>query len=152
MLMSGSLLDKLKNFIMPLQEDQPPRQENLFSLDSARRKIQDSRPEFDVKPQLVVNNQAKMLVKIFVEEPAGIDDAPKYAERLKNGSVVLINYHQVDQVTKQRVSDFLSGVCYMLGGSVHMVSEQTAIYTCTDIDVDKVVFSYSESTYDKNMK
>ncbi|MDR1701972.1 MAG: cell division protein SepF, partial [Sporomusaceae bacterium] len=118
------------------------------------RKPSDNKHLFDTKPQLVVNNQAKEKepMRIFIEEPLSFDDAQKYADHLKKNAVLFINFHKVNIVTKQRIGDFMNGVCYTLGGSVQVISEQTVIYACANVEVDKVLFSYSVPAYVRVLK
>jgi cell division inhibitor SepF len=147
-LMSGNLFDKMKNFLMPPPEEySQPQATNLFSLPRKNRTHHADKHLFDTRPQLVVNNQVKEPMRIFIEEPLCFDDAQKYADLLRKNAVVFINYHKVNIVTKQRIGDFMNGVCYTLGGSVQVISEQTVIYACANVDVDKVLCSYSVPSY-----
>ena len=150
--MVGKLYNKMINFLMPAQEEQPSERPEsdgkVLSFRSKDRKIRNTELQsMDIRPQLVHSKAASSPMKIFVEEPVCFDDAQRYADSLRSGAVVFINYKKVNIVTQQRMSDFMNGVCYTLGGSVQQVSDDTALYACANVDVDKVLFSYSVPAY-----
>jgi cell division inhibitor SepF len=151
-LMVGKLYKKMLNFLMPPQNERPSERDaeqdgKVFAFRSKNRKIRDEEQMTDNRPQLTVHSQSSLAMKIFVEEPVCFDDAQKYADFLKANAVVFINYKKVNIVTQQRISDFMNGVCYTLGGSVQQVSEDTALYACSNVDFDKILFSYSVPAY-----
>lgn len=150
--MVGNLFNKLTNFLMPTQGEEPFVQDDndkTVQLRSRNRSLsRKSRVLEQAKPQLTIHSQTTSLpLKIVVEEPTCFDDAQKYADYLKTNAVLLINYQKADIVAQQRIGDFMNGVCYTLGGSAQRVSEQVALYACANVDVDKILFSYSVPAY-----
>ncbi|MDF2568757.1 MAG: sepF 2 [Sporomusa sp.] len=141
--MALGLIDKITNFLIPADEElvttekaEMPVAKEAVGQDNERR------------PKLKVHSQpAAGHLKVVVDLPTDFDDVQAYADYLRNSTAVVVNYQQVDVATQQRMSDFLNGVCYVLGGSVQLVSEQVVLYAYANIEVDKKIFSYSVPTY-----
>lgn len=140
--MALGLMDKLANFLIPLEEEMaaPEKMET-----SAAKEVPVQ--ETERRPKLKVHSQPTGNLKVFVDLPTSFDDVQKYADNLKSNVAVIVNYQQVDAATQQRMSDFLNGVCYVLGGCVQRISEQVILYTYAAIEVDKKIFAYSVPTY-----
>lgn len=140
--MALGLMDKLANFLIPLEEEMaaPEKLET-----SAAKEVPVL--ETERRPKLKVHSQPTGNFKVFVDLPTSFDDVQQYADNLKSNVAVIVNYQQVDAATQQRMSDFLNGVCYVLGGSVQRISEQVMLYTYAAIEVDKKIFAYSVPTY-----
>ncbi|BBB92694.1 MAG TPA: cell division protein SepF [Methylomusa anaerophila] len=138
--MAFSLIDKLTNFLMPLEETATEPESSTAM--NGRENIQEATER---KHHLRVHTAA--VLKIFVDVPTCFDDVQLYADHLKSNAAIVVNYHQVDSETQQRISDFLNGVCYILGGMVQRVSEQVVIYAYANIEIDKKIYAYSVPTY-----
>jgi cell division inhibitor SepF len=140
--MALGLMDKLANFLIPLEEEMvaPEKLET-----SAAKEVPVQ--ETERRPKLKVHSQPTGNFKVFVDLPTSFDDVQNYADNLKSNVAVIVNYQQVDAATQQRMGDFLNGVCYVLGGGVQRISEQVILYTYAAIEVDKKIFAYSVPTY-----
>lgn len=140
--MALGLIDKITNFLIPVDEEvAAPDKAELPAAKEAV--VQDN----ERRPKLKVHSQSAGNLKVIVDLPTDFDDVQAYADYLRNSVAVVINYQQVDIATQQRMSDFLNGVCYVLGGSVQLISEQVVLYAYANIEVDKKIFSYSVPTY-----
>lgn len=140
--MALGLIDKITNFLIPVDEEAAvsgkkdlPAEKETMAQDHERR------------PKLKVHSQSAGNLKVIVDLPTNFDDVQAYADYLRNSVAVVINYQQVDIATQQRMSDFLNGVCYILGGTVQLISDQVVLYAYANIEVDKKIFSYSVPTY-----
>lgn len=140
--MALGLMDKLANFLIPLEEEMTAP-EKLETSAAKEAPLQ----ETERRPKLKVHSQSTGNFKVLVDLPTSFDDVQKYADNLKSNVAVIVNYQQVDAATQQRMSDFLNGVCYVLGGCVQRISEQVILYTFAAIEVDKKIFAYSVPTY-----
>jgi len=132
--MTGGLIHKLTNFLMPIEEAETETTENIR-----------------VKPNLTVHSNTNTELKVLIASPRTFDDAKKYADHLKAKETVIVNYEHVDVETQQRIGDFLNGVCYIMLGSVQRISENSMIYVPENVDIHKELYAYSIPTYVKQL-
>lgn len=133
--MAVGLIDKLTNFIMPVEE----------SIDS-----QEVQSSSHTKPsRLRVHSNSPSDMKMAVVIPLKYEDVKVYADYLKAGITVLVNFSHVDDYIQQCMTDFLNGVCYVVGGSSEKVSAQILIYVPAAVSIDKELYAYSIPTYVK---
>ena len=140
--MALGLMDKLANFLIPMEED-------MVAPEKADTSVAKDLPvqEPERRPKLKVHSQQSGHLKVVVDLPVSFDDVQNYADYLKDNVAIIVNYQQVDDATQQRMCDFLNGVCYVLGGNVQRISERVILYTYASIEVDKKIFAYSVPTY-----
>lgn len=129
--MAHSLIDKITNFLMPVDEFQQP---------------EESTPAGN-KVEFTVHSPAEL--KVLVKIPRQYQDALVCADRLKANHAVIVNLQLLDARLQQSVSDFLNGVCYVTGGSVEKVSDFILIYVPAKVEVSKELYAYSVPTYIK---
>lgn len=139
--MALGLMDKLANFLIPIEEEAAPEKTETLAM----QEMPEQEPER--RPKLKVHSQQSDNFKVFVDLPTSFDDVQTYADYLKGNVAIIVNYQQVDMATQQRMSDFLNGVSYVLGGTVQRVSERVILYAYSSIEVDKKIFAYSVPTY-----
>ncbi|HWR07468.1 cell division protein SepF [Sporomusa sp.] len=140
-MMALGLIDKLTNFLIPV-DDQAVALDRS-DVPTAKETLQEN----ERRPKLKVHSQSSGNLKVIVDLPTGFDDVQAYADYLKTSISIIVNYQQVDVATQQRMSDFLNGVCYIIGGCVQRISEQVVLYTYANIEIDKKIFAYSVPTY-----
>ena len=99
--LASGLIDKLTNFLMPVEEAEMPAIEQHVGAS-------------DRRAQFKVHSQAAL--KVYIAAPQAFDDVKICADCLKANVAVLINYESVDANTQQRIADFLNGVCFVIGG------------------------------------
>jgi len=128
------LIDKLTNFLMPVEEVPPEEM-------SAAR---------DRRAQLKVHSPAAL--KVFIATPTEFDDVRLCADYLKANVAVLINFENADGLTKQRVGDFLDGLLVVTGGSSQRVSENVVLYAPPHVDVNQERYAYSVPAYVKRKR
>jgi cell division inhibitor SepF len=134
--MSSGLIDKLTNFLMPVEEHEPEPAQTA--------------PAGDRRAQLRVHTPAAL--KVFVASPAEFDDVRLCADYLKANVAVLINFEGVDAATQQRIGDFLDGLLVITGGASQRVSETVVIYVPAHVDVNKEMYAFSVPPYAKRGK
>lgn len=133
--MTIGLIDKLTNFIMPVEE----------SVD-----LRDNQSVGRRKPGLRVHSNNPSDMKMVVVLPLKYEDVKEYADYLTSGIAVIVNFSQVDAYLQQCMIDFLSGVCYVVGGSNERVAEQILIYVPASVAINKELYAYSIPTYVKH--
>ncbi|VBB08732.1 Hypothetical protein LUCI_4010 [Lucifera butyrica] len=132
--MAVGLIDKLTNFLMPVEETETV----MTEVPVAREK------KTHLKLQPVSSS-----LKVFVGTPGSFDDVKVLADYLRAGTSVVVNYEHVDEAIQQRIHDFLTGLCYVIGGLAERISENVLIYTPANVDVSKELYSFAVPTYVK---
>lgn len=79
---------------------------------------------------------ANKLVTVVVLEPVGFDDSQKIADYLRNNQPVVVNFANADNVVAKRMTDYLSGTVYALGGSMKKLSRNIVICAPKNTDID----------------
>jgi cell division inhibitor SepF len=133
--MTLGLIDKLTNFLMPIEEESLQPEEPVIN---------------DKRAQLRVHSQAGL--KVYIVKPKSFDDVKVCSDCLKTNVTVLVNYEEVDDSTQQRIADFLLGVCYVISGTSQHVSETVILYVPPNVDINKELYSCSVPTYIKGRK
>jgi cell division inhibitor SepF len=132
--MPSSLIDKFTNFFMP-EEEEDVQQESIVTSTKA--------------PHLKLHAPAEF--KMCVSFPCTRDDIFACADHLKAKRIVIINMGKVHDHLEQSMIDFLSGVCYVLGGSVQSISAEILIFVPAGVDIDKELYGYSVPNFPKCM-
>ena len=126
--MAPGLIDKLTNFLMPVEEEQQPVEVPHAG---------------DRRAQFRVHSQNPAALKVFVATPAEFDDVKLCADYLKANVVVLINYADVDSAVQQRIGDFLNGLITVTGGACQRVTDTVVLYAPTHVDINKEMYAFS---------
>ncbi|HAK73952.1 MAG TPA: cell division protein SepF [Sporomusaceae bacterium] len=130
--MAYGLIDKLTNFLMPVEGAADFEQVNIR----------------ERKAQLRVH--VPTALKIFIATPRNEDEVRLLADCLKNNMAVLVNYEYVDQQLLQGIHDFLSGVAFVIDGSAERISDNIYMYLPQYAQIEKQLFAVSIPTYVKN--
>ena len=88
------------------------------------------------------NNNADHL-RFAVYMPASHEEGMRCADAMKSGSCVVINGESLDSGGYQRLTDFLDGAAYVLGGKGRRVSDTVQVYVSPSVEiVDEAVSFY----------
>ena len=128
--MTGGLIYKLTNFLMPVEEAEEHKTELP-------------------RPNLTVHSSTATELKLLIAIPHSFDDVRDFADHLKAKEAIIVNFEHVDQDTRQRIGDFLNGVCYTLAGAVQKLTETSMIYVPENVDISKELYAYAIPTYIK---
>lgn len=79
---------------------------------------------------------ANKLVTVVVLEPVSFDDSQKIADYLRNNQPVVVNFANADNVVAKRMTDYLGGTVYALGGSMKKLSRNIVICAPKNTDID----------------
>lgn len=130
--MALGLIDKLTNFLMPIEE----------SIDAQGVPVMAAQER---KAHLRVHSPAAL--RVYVASPGSFDDVKYYADYLKSNVAVIVNYDNVDAQTQERISDFLNGILYVVNGNAQRVSSSVQMFLPAHVDVSKELYAYSIPTY-----
>ncbi|MEN6565728.1 MAG: cell division protein SepF [Veillonellales bacterium] len=131
--MAVGLLDKLTNFLMPIEEP-----------------VESSTSRARSKPaHLRVHSNMPEELRMIVIEPHKYEDVRLCAGHLKTNVAIIVNFEATDYATQQSMSDFLDGVCYVIDGTVEKISERVLLYVPATVEINKRLCAYSIPTYVK---
>ena len=72
----------------------------------------------------VVNIHNSASAKVMVVKPASYDEAREIAEAIKNRKIVVVNTTAMETKIAQRLVDFISGACCVLGAQLQEVEQR----------------------------
>ena len=108
---------------MPVGVTDNDADSDVASLNSPARKEPDIRPASPDKVSL------KLL------QPKSHTEATKIADRLKDGSIVLLDISNLSKEQARRLVDFLAGVAYVLGGEMIKTNKNTIVVSPSGVDI-----------------
>lgn len=76
------------------------------------------------------------LISVVVLEPASFDDSQKIADFLREGQPVVINFAGTDSLVAKRMTDFVSGCIYAVGGSINKLGRNVLVCAPKNVDID----------------
>ena len=74
-------------------------------------------------------------VSLKLLQPKSHIDATKIADRLKDGSIVLLDLSNLEKDKVIRLIDFLAGVVYVLGGEMIKTNKSTIVVSPAGVDI-----------------
>ena len=87
---------------------------------------------------------ANKIINVVVLEPISFDDSPKIADYLRNSEPVVVNFKGTDNVLAKRMTDFISGTIYALGGTMKKLGRDILICAPKNVDIDAGEEMYDE--------
>lgn len=133
------------------QPEEKPAKKSLFSRKSAVQPVSEppvSAPEPERKPffkskttampasKTISIPMAQKQVKVIVLEPVSFDDSQKIADYLNGSQPVVVNFEATDKVVMKRMTDFISGVVYALGGSMKKIGHNILVCAPKNVDIN----------------
>ena len=79
---------------------------------------------------------ANKLVSVMVLEPISFDDSQKIADYLRGAKPVVVNFQNTDNVVAKRMTDFISGTIYALGGTMRKLGRNILVCAPKNVDID----------------
>lgn len=83
-------------------------------------------------------------VRVVVIEPSNFDDSQKIADYLRSNQPVVVNFENTDNIVTKRMTDFISGTIYALGGSMKKIGRSILVCAPRNVDIDAGVSIYNE--------
>ena len=83
----------------------------------------------------VVNIHTASTAKVMVTKPTNYDDAREIADAIKARKIVLINASTLETTVAQRLVDFISGSCYVLGATLQEIEQRVYLLSPSNVEV-----------------
>ena len=83
----------------------------------------------------VVNIHNSACAKIMVVKPGSYDEAREIADAIKNRKIVLVNTTAMETKIAQRLVDFISGACCVLGAQLQEVEQRVYLLSPSNVEV-----------------
>ena len=83
-------------------------------------------------------------VRVVVLEPTSFDDSQKIADYLRSNQPVVVNFENTDNIVTKRMTDFISGTIYALGGSMKKIGRSILVCAPRNVDIDAGISIYNE--------
>ena len=83
----------------------------------------------------VVNIHNSSSAKIMVIRPTTYDEAREIADAIKNRKIVLLNTNDMETKVAQRLIDFVSGACWVLGAQLQDVEQRVYLLSPSNVEV-----------------
>lgn len=92
-------------------------------------------PTQSTKGSKVVNIHSAATPKVMVTKPNNYDDAREIAEAIKSRKIVLVNATGLETKIAQRLVDFISGSCYVLGAQLQEIEQRVYLLSPSNVEV-----------------
>ncbi|MBD7913636.1 cell division protein SepF [Clostridium sp. Sa3CUN1] len=87
------------------------------------------------KGNKVVNIHTASTAKVMVTKPANYDDAREISDAIKARKIVLVNATTLETKVAQRLVDFISGSCYVLGATLQEIEHRVYLLSPSNVEV-----------------
>lgn len=87
------------------------------------------------KGNKVVNIHTASTAKVMVTKPTNYDDAREIADAIKVRKIVLVNATTLETKIAQRLVDFISGSCYVLGATLQEIEQRVYLLSPSNVEV-----------------
>ena len=114
----AKLLDKVKEFILPTEENELELSKDEMNSLSSYEQAKDSHAS-----SITADTDIVLL------EPRVFEEANEIALHIKSNRACCINLHHLDVQYRQRVIDFLSGVVFGVDGTIKKIGD--TVYLCS---------------------
>ena len=141
-----SILDELKKWTHPYDEDEDYDDEDELDEAPPRREPSFERVKSEDRPNKVVNIHATTQLKVVLVKPERFENAAEIADHLKDKRTVVINLESTNKDIARRLIDFLSGVAYAGEGKIKKIAANTYIITPYHVDIEGDLIDELESS------
>ena len=84
-------------------------------------------------PEIHPASADKVSLKLL--QPKSHTEAPKIADKLKEGCIVLLDISNLSKEQAHRLVDFVAGVAYVLGGEMIKTNKNTIVVSPSGVDI-----------------
>lgn len=123
----------------PKAEPAPKKVGGLFSRKSAEKPVEPAAGSKTIAMPL-----ADKQVRVVMIEPNSFDDSQKIADYLRGNQPVVVNFENTDNIVTKRMTDFISGTIYALGGSMKKIGRSILVCAPRNVDIDAGISIYNE--------
>jgi cell division inhibitor SepF len=125
----------------PKVEAAPKKSGGFFSRKPVEKPVE---PPADNAGKTINMPVADNQMRVVVIEPSNFDDSQKIADYLRSNQPVVVNFENTDNIVTKRMTDFISGTIYALGGSMKKIGRSILVCAPRNVDVDAGVREYNE--------
>lgn len=122
----------------PKAEPAPQKSGGIFRRKSAEKPVE------AVGSKTIAMPLADKQVRVVVIEPTNFDDSQKIADYLRGNQPVVVNFENTDNIVTKRMTDFVSGTIYALGGSMKKIGRSILVCAPRNVDIDAGISIYNE--------
>ena len=120
--------------------EETPKKSGFFARKSVEKSV-----EAPVASGKTINMPiADKQVRVVVIEPTTFDDSQKIADYLRGNQPVVVNFENTDNIVTKRMTDFISGTIYALGGSMKKIGRSILVCAPRNVDIDAGISIYNE--------
>lgn len=116
----------------PEEKPQAAPKRTAFTL----RKPEEKKPAEQMTSRMINLPVTDKLINVIVLEPAGFDDVKKIADHLQGSQPVVVNFVNTDSVIAKRMTDYISGTIYALGGTMKKMGRNILVCAPKNVDID----------------
>ena len=92
-----------------------------------------------------IQNIAKTKLAFLSIYPVSFGEAQSCAKELIAGKALIISFENLPGRDKQRVFDYLNGICYIIKANVDKISKETLLYVPSGSSIEKLDLSRASS-------
>ena len=124
----------------PKEEEAPKKASPFFSRKNVEKAVEPVAPAGKTVAMPIADKQ----VRVVVIEPTTFDDSQKIADYLRGNQPVVVNFENTDNIVTKRMTDFISGTIYALGGSMKKIGRSILVCAPRNVDIDAGISIYNE--------
>ncbi len=117
------MIDKVKNFLWPEEDEYEYSEEN-----AADEKEEVAKP-------VKLNKLKVSESEVVICEPLSYSESQSIADYVLANRSIVINLHKITPDQAKRVIDFLSGTIYAIGGTIQKVGDDIFLLTPKEVSV-----------------
>lgn len=123
----------------PKAEPAPKKSTGFFTRKNAEKSVEPATGSKTIAMPI-----ADKQVRVVVIEPSSFDDSQKIADYLRGNQPVVVNFENTDNIVTKRMTDFISGTIYALGGSMKKIGRSILVCAPRNVDIDAGISIYNE--------
>lgn len=124
----------------PKAEPAPKKSTGFFARKNAEKSVEPATTGSKTIAMPIADKQ----VRVVVIEPSSFDDSQKIADYLRGNQPVVVNFENTDNIVTKRMTDFISGTIYALGGSMKKIGRSILVCAPRNVDIDAGISIYNE--------
>jgi cell division inhibitor SepF len=136
-----SLKSKFKTFFY-LDDEYDNHDENNKEYSEEEIEPTKSSLKKSTKQNVVSLQSLQMSAKMVLMEPRVFAEAQDIADHLKNRRSVVVNLQRIERDQAQRITDFLGGSVYALGGEIQKIGVDILLCTPDNVEVSGNISDY----------
>jgi len=136
------LLEKAKNILMPVEEEEEFVSEKAAAESeyvTEERRVVNGAPSYSSavieRPRFKARAAKPSELSVDIYVPTKFEQVTGIADDLLAKKAAIVNFERVDFAEQRRICDFVNGVCYVLDGEARRISDGMMLYVPSGVDV-----------------